>query len=129
MLGLRHVVAGSLLVIGLVACGESGGTGSSSASGSSAGSAGANLGTATVKISATDALKFDPAQQTAHVGDIVEWDNSGSTGHTVTFDSQPGLSDVSLGGGGTWQVKFTAAGTYAFHCTIHSGMSGTVNVS
>src|SRR5205807_2660559 len=102
---------------------------SSSSSGTTVGSAGANLGTAAVKIATSDGLKFDPAQQTAKVGDIIQWSNPGTVNHTVTFDSQQSLSDPSLNAGGTWQVRFSAAGSYQYRCTIHAGMNGTITVS
>ena len=83
-----------------------------------------------MQVTASDQLKFEPASQTAHVGDIVEWTNPGTVSHTVTFDSAQSLSDPSLqAGGGTWEVKFTQAGTYAYRCTIHSGMTGQIVVS
>jgi plastocyanin len=50
-------------------------------------------------------MTFDPAMQTAHVGDVIQWSNTGSVMHTVTFDSEPSLSDPSLAPGGVWEVK------------------------
>src|SRR6202166_5317673 len=126
---LRYLV-GALAVVWLAACGgNTTSPGSGSTSSTSVGVAGANLGTATEKISATGQLTFDPAMQTAHVGDIIQWTNTASFEHTITFDSQPSLSDPSLQPGGTWEVKFTTAGTYQYHCSIHSGMVGTIVVS
>ena len=80
-------------------------------------------------ISATDQLTFDPAMQTAHVGDIIQWTNTSSVMHTITFDTEPSLSDPTLQPGSTWAVKFTTAGTYHYHCSIHAGMVGTIVVS
>jgi plastocyanin len=34
-----------------------------------------------------------------------------------------------MNSGDKYQVKFTKAGTYQFHCTFHPGMEGTVTVS
>jgi len=127
MVGPGRLVLAAALLAALAACGES--SSSSSSGGATVGTAGANLGTAAVKITAGDGLKFDPAQQSAKVGDIIEWSNTGTVTHTVTFDSQSSLSDPSLNQGGTWQVRFSAAGTYQYHCTIHAGMSGSVTVS
>lgn len=132
---MKAGTAQRLLLVGgasalLAACGGGGSTSSSSSNGGGgAGSAGANLGTATVKIDATDKLQFSPTSSTAHVGDIVEWTNSGTVQHTVTFDTQQSLSDPSLTPGGTWEVKFSQAGTYNYKCTIHPGMNGTITVS
>ena len=79
-------------------------------------------------LTVSDDLKFTPASQDAQVGDVVQWSNSGSVMHTVTFDDFASLSDVSLQGGATWEVKFAAAGTYAYHCTVHPTMTGTINL-
>ena len=125
--GRALLTVGILLTLGLVACGGS--TSNPSPPGVSVGTAGVSLGTATVKISATGQLMFDPAMQTAHVGDIVQWTNTGSVEHTITFDAQPSLSDPALQPGATWEVKFTTAGTYQYHCSIHSGMVGTIVVT
>jgi plastocyanin len=123
-------IVGLLLALGVVACGgASGSPATTSAPVASVGTAGANLGSATVKISATTQLTFDPAMQSAHVGDVIQWSNTGSLMHTVTFDSEPSLSDPSLAPGGVWEVKFTTAGTYQYHCSIHSTMVGTIVVS
>lgn len=119
--------AGAVLLFALAACGGSGTP--TPASSANVGSAGVNIGAAVETINATDQLAFSPTSTSAHVGDVVEWKNTGSIGHTVTFDNQSSLNDPSLNGGGTWQVKFNAAGTYAYHCTIHPQMTGTITVS
>jgi plastocyanin len=42
----------------------------------------------------------------------------------------PCLSDAELDPGATWEVKFTAAGTYNYLCTIHApSMKGEITVS
>jgi plastocyanin len=126
----RAVLAfGVTLTLGLAACGGSTASSNSSPPSVSVGTAAVSLGTAAVMISATGQLTFDPAMQTAHVGDIIQWTNTGSVAHTITFDTAPALSDPSLQPGATWEVKFTTAGTYQYHCTIHSGMVGTIVVS
>lgn len=129
MVSPRLVASGALAIAVLAACGGSSSTPAAGTGSTSVGVAGANLGTATVMIAATGQLAFDPATQTAHVGDIVQWSNTGSVEHTVTFDGQPSLSDPSLQPGGTWEVKFTTAGTYQYHCSIHPNMLGTIVVS
>jgi plastocyanin len=134
MLMVRLVSTAVLLAAAIAGCGgasttssSSGGTPSGAAGG--AGSAGVSLGSPVERVSATDQLKFTPSSTNAHIGDIVQWTNSGMTAHTVTFEQASSLSDPSLPGGGTWQVKFTQAGTYAYRCTIHSGMTGTIVVT
>lgn len=56
-------------------------------------------------------------------------DHTASVEHTITFDNEWSLSDPSLQPGGTWEVKFTTAGTYQYHCSIHPNMVGTIVVS
>lgn len=128
MLDTRLVVGTIFAFACTAACGSTGAS-TPAPSTASVGVAAASLGTPTVKISATGQLTFDPAMQAAHVGDIIQWSNTGTVEHTVTFDSQASLSDPSLQPGGTWEVKFTTAGTYQYHCSIHPNMLGTIVVS
>jgi plastocyanin len=131
---MRHlrvlaVGVGICIAIGVIACGN-GVPSPSTSSGPPVGMAGATLGAATVTIQATDSNLFTPAKMTAHVGDIIEWSNTGSVLHTVTFTDHSELNDDTLAGGGVWQVKFTVAGTYPYICTIHQpDMKGTITVT
>jgi plastocyanin len=85
------------------------------------------LGTAAVKVLATADLKFNPTTITAKVGDVVQWTNTGSVPHNVTFDD-PTLTSGTLNQNDTWQVKITKAGTYSYKCTFHPGMNGQLTV-
>jgi plastocyanin len=126
-------VAASLL---FAACGngppagEGGGGG-----GAGGGGGGGNVGTkvsnpsGTPTFDETDSLKFQPASATVKVGDTVIWTNGSSVAHNVTFDNYSSISSDSMSNGDKYAVKFTAAGTYQFHCTFHPGMDGTVTVS
>jgi len=131
---LRPLVvgAGASLAIGLAACGNgvppstsSGGGGG----GSCPGTAGVSVGTAAVKVSATDALQFSPTSSSAKVGQVIQWTNTGSVLHNITFDEAGCLTDASFSPQSTWEIKFTTAGSYPYHCTIHPGMNGTLTVS
>ncbi len=71
---------------------------------------------------------FSPEPIQAKVGDVVAWTNNDSTTHTVTLD------DGSCDGGhaapgATVALTFGKAGTYTYHCAIHSSMKGTVVVT
>jgi plastocyanin len=72
---------------------------------------------------------FDPNAVSVPVNGTVTWQwNSGGVVHNVTFqDGAPGSGDLSSG---SFPRLFTAAGTYSYHCTIHTveGMAGTVTV-
>ncbi len=85
-------------------------------------------------------MAFSPSSLTIHVGDTITWTNIDSVAHTVTSNSGSELSSGTLaapssGGyyssttsGGSYTHTFTTAGTYAYHCSIHTSMMGTVVV-
>jgi plastocyanin len=85
----------------------------------------------TIKVSAdpTNVGKYDPTPATAKVGDTVKWTfDDDASPHTVTaedgsFDSQQKSK------GDTFTFKFDKAGTFAYHCTLHANMKGSITVS
>jgi plastocyanin len=71
---------------------------------------------------------FNPATLTVKVGDKVSWKNSDSAAHTVTFDD--GSADSNdIANNATFDHTFSTAGTFAYHCKIHTNMKGTITVS
>jgi len=70
---------------------------------------------------------YNPATLNIHVGDTVLWSNTGVLPHTVTADDGSFDSGL-LNTGDTWNMTFSSAGTYSFHCTPHPWMKGTVIV-
>lgn len=84
-------------------------------------------------VTATTAAKFTPQLITvARAGSAatVTWTFQ-SVAHTVTWDSQPAgasVADIPATSGASVARDFTVPGEYEFHCTIHSGMSGSVLV-
>ncbi|GAA1663967.1 cupredoxin family copper-binding protein [Fodinicola feengrottensis] len=73
---------------------------------------------------------FEPVTITVHVGAVVTWTNADQDSHTVT--SVPPASQLqspALNTSGVYRHTFTAAGTYAYLCTIHPFMTGTVVVT
>jgi plastocyanin len=83
-------------------------------------------GVADVTASIVD-FGYTPAQASARVGQTIQWTNDGQAAHTVTFDDGPDCGSVSSGG--TLTATFNQAGTYAYHCTFHTDMRATVEVS
>ena len=72
-------------------------------------------------------FSFVPPAITINAGDSVSWTNKDQVAHTATSDS--GVFDtgaIAPLGGKT--ITFTDAGTYAYHCTFHTFMKGTVTV-
>ncbi len=68
---------------------------------------------------------FDPATLTVAVGTTVTWTNVDTVAHTVVFD---GFQSGSLAKGATYSHKFDTAGTYAYVCSVHPSMKGTLIV-
>jgi len=73
-------------------------------------------------------LAFDPATLTVSVGTTVTWTNEDSVPHTITSDSGSELNSPDMNNGDTYTHTFNTAGTYAYHCGIHTYMKGTVIV-
>ncbi len=86
--------------------------------------------TETSKV-AINNFAFSPSSITVKVGEAVTWTNNGTTSHTVTADtiSSDGPSSGNIANGGTYSFTFKKAGTYTYHCSIHSQMTGTVIVN
>jgi plastocyanin len=80
---------------------------------------------------------FDPASSTIKIGGSVQWTNTTvSTTHTSTSDgfdlccpNGPALwASGNIVAGGTFTFAFVAAGSYTYHCSIHTFMTGTIKV-
>lgn len=71
---------------------------------------------------------FNPTPDTAAAGTVTfTWTNA-SNSHNVTWLTGPTMPDSSgTKTTGTYQAT-VQQGTYTYHCTIHSGMSGTIVV-
>lgn len=85
----------------------------------------APLDTVTVHISNTG---FAPGTVTIRKGGTVTWINDDSAIHTVTSDNGNGPMSPELGRGSVYNDTFITTGTYAYHCSLHPEMKGTVTV-
>jgi plastocyanin len=72
---------------------------------------------------------FSPETLTVAPGTTVIWTNKDSVDHTVTSDTGAWPDSGSLASNKTFSHTFTKAGTYPYHCSIHSSMKATVVVS
>jgi YVTN family beta-propeller protein len=70
---------------------------------------------------------FSPATITISAGQSITWTNADPVDHTTTSDTQVWDSG-SLAQNGTFTTTFSQPGTYAYHCTIHPFIRGTVEV-
>ena len=71
---------------------------------------------------------FKPSTITVAAGTTIKWTNKEGSTHTVTSNSNV-FNSGNLTEDKTFSFKFDSAGTYAYHCTLHSGMNGTVVVN
>ncbi len=115
------IMAGAVLAFAL-ACG--GGGTATQAPASQPAAAGCS-GSAGTPVAIQD-FSFSPTSITVAVGGVVTWANAGATNHTVTFDGGPDCGTVRPTA--TVTRTFAAAGSFAYKCTIHPQMTGTVVV-
>lgn len=71
---------------------------------------------------------FNPGTVYVNVGESVTWTNGTDAPHTVTSDSGDELASDQLAEDATYDHTFSATGTFAYHCTIHAYMKGSVVV-
>lgn len=73
-------------------------------------------------------MAFNPSSITVTAGTKITWTNKDGIAHTVTSDT--GVFDSgSIGADGTFSFTFTTAGTYPYHCKIHTSMTAKVVVN
>jgi plastocyanin len=130
---LPSVLGAGLLAIGLAACGS---TSTDNGGGGGGGSSPNPKGAVVIKVEydPTNNGKYVPTPATGKVGDTVEWQFNDDQGgpHTVTsedgssFDSQS--KGVTGNKGDKFDFTFTKAGTYAYHCTYHANMKGSITI-
>ncbi len=79
--------------------------------------------TATVSLSGN---ALSPATLTIAVGTTVTWKNQDFVQHTVTSNDK--LFDKILPAGASFSYTFNQAGSFGYHCSVHSFMIGTIIV-
>lgn len=83
--------------------------------------------TATVTASGTGQT-FDPSNVKIAVNGTVTWSFPGPETHNVTFATPPAGGNIGNKNSGSDNRTFSTAGRFTYQCTLHSGMSGEVNV-
>lgn len=87
-------------------------------------------------------LKFIPTVLTVTRGATVTWTNDDQTAHTITSDDFPNpdfatptqtpppgaFTSLPLSPGKSFSHRFDNAGTFHYHCQIHTYLKGTVIV-
>jgi plastocyanin len=70
---------------------------------------------------------YAPAELSVDLGTTITWTNNDSVAHTSTSDA-PGWNSGIIAPQATYSTTFQAAGTFAYHCSIHPGMVGRITV-
>ncbi len=82
---------------------------------------------ATNRVVDMPAKYFAPASLTVLSGDSVTWTNTDAVDHNVAQLGN-GFDSGHIPPGGRFSVSFGAPGHYAYRCTIHAFMAGSVDV-
>ena len=126
VVAMRRILLALCAVLALVVAGCGGGDdngGGSTATSSSSSSSGGG-----VQIKMQN-IQFSPKATTVKVGQKVTWTNDDSTDHNVTADSGADFKSKDFGNGATFEFTPDKAGTVKYECTIHPGMTATLNVT
>jgi plastocyanin len=103
------------------------GCGSGDGGGGQAGSSAACASDALV-VKMVD-TQFDPEQATAKAGQKVCWVNEDSIQHNAVAESGADFKSELFNKGETFTATVDQPGTVKYVCTVHPGMTGTIDVS
>ncbi len=70
---------------------------------------------------------FAPSEIDVLPGETVEWSNISSRPHTVTADDDS-FDSGEMEGGDRFELTFDTVGSHGYHCRLHLGMVGEVDV-
>jgi len=90
----------------------------------SAGASACSLGDVQISIVS---FAFNPTPKSVQPGTKVCWTNNASIDHTTTSDTSI-WDSMPLSPNGQYEVTFPTPGTFAYHCSIHTFMHGTIVV-
>jgi plastocyanin len=74
-----------------------------------------------------DAVAFQPATITVNAGDTVVWTNKDAFPHTATAQDKS-FDSGEIGVAKSWKLVARKKGTFAYICTYHPTMKGTLVV-
>ena len=81
---------------------------------------------ATTHTVVIEGVKYEPESLTVKRGDTVVWVNKDPFPHTVT--SKGAFDSHDIAAGKSWKYTATKAGEFAYVCTLHPNMKGTLSV-
>ncbi len=122
--GFRLVASAlAIAALAIAGCGSGGGSSDSS---STAASGGASTGGSAVKIKG---FAYSPPTLTVAKGTTVEFTNQDSTNHTATSKSGGAFDTGTIGQGESKAVTLEKPGSFAYFCSFHPFMQGTITVT
>ena len=74
-------------------------------------------------------MSFSPNPATAKAGQKVAWRNNGGATHTATADGGAFNTGSIANGGTSTSITMGTAGSFAYHCSFHPSMVGTLTVN
>ena len=132
---MRKVVPIAVIVVVIVLAGVFLLTRKHSPSSSMANMTNSSSGGSNSKAVATDTVaisnfSFSPEFITIKKGTTVTWTNHDSVAHTVVeTDGKTGPNSQDIDTGKSYSFTYSIVGTFAYHCSIHPEMTGTVTVT
>ena len=125
--GLPRVILSALLLLGVAACDDAGDATSNPAASPDVQHESTDSNEVGNDVIEVRDNSFAPDSSEVAVGETVTWDfSTADRPHDVMFDDQRGSAILEEG---TWSTSFDEAGTYAYECTLHSGMTGQITVT
>ncbi|HVZ55207.1 MAG TPA: cupredoxin family copper-binding protein [Chitinophagaceae bacterium] len=116
------LAAGCLIFFACSKGGSGYGTGGNNTGGNNTG------GTGTGNTVSISGMAFSKSDLAVSAGTTVTWTNNDAVAHTVTADDGS-FDSGSIASGKTFTHTFSAAGSYPYHCSIHSGMTAKITVN
>ena len=116
------------LALAAAGCGGGNDNGGSTATNAATASSSAASSGGEVEVKLQN-IAFDPKDVTVKVGQKVKWVNEDSVDHNVIADSGASFKSNNFGKGASFEFTPDKAGTIKYACTIHPGMTGTLNVT
>jgi plastocyanin len=115
----------TVLAVVLTACSSAAPAASPAVADSKPASAAPVSGSVNIEMSG---FAFNPKELTVKVGTTVTWTNKDSAGHDVKA-ADGSWGSATLTNGQSFSKVFDKEGTYAYVCTFHPGMAGTIIVT
>ena len=86
-------------------------------------------GTPSTTTVVIDNFSFSPARLSVSAGTTVVWRNEDDMPHTIVNDAKPReFKSPPIDSGEQFSWTFSKAGTYAYFCSLHPRMTGTITV-